>query len=86
MPRSPEGVKALEGAAARHDAVLINGNGVFTQGVDFEQALLRMELVEHQAKILTIARALGPVAPLDSAEVAKLLEARKKAGLGPRGA
>jgi hypothetical protein len=42
-----------------------------------------MELVEHYAKILAIARPLGPVAPLSAAEVAKLLEARKKAGLGP---
>jgi L-fuculose-phosphate aldolase len=84
MPRSPEGVQALESAAVASDAVLINGNGVFTHGVDLEQALLRLELVEHLAKILSIARGLGPVAPLDSSDVAKLLEARKKAGLGPR--
>ncbi len=84
MPRSVEGVKAVEAAAAKYDALLINGNGVFTQGVDLEQALLRMELVEHVAKILTIARGLGPVAPLDPGDLAKLLEARKKAGLGPK--
>lgn len=87
MPRSVEGVKAVEAAAAKYDALLINGNGVFTQGVDLEQALLRMELVEHVAKILTIARGLGPVAPLDPldpGDLAKLLEARKKAGLGTK--
>lgn len=84
MPRSPEGVKNVEAAAAKYDALLINGNGVFTLGVDLEQALLRMELVEHVAKILTVARSLGPVAPLESGDVAKLLEARKKAGLGPK--
>ena len=85
MPRSVDGVKAVEAAAARYDAMLINGNGVFTQGIDLEQALLRMELVEHVAKILAIARGLGPVAPLDPGDMAKLLEARQKAGLGPKG-
>lgn len=84
LPRTPEGVKAVEAAATKYDALLINGNGVFTLGVDLEQALLRMELVEHVAKILAVARGLGPVAPLDAADVAKLLEARKKAGLGPK--
>lgn len=84
MPRSPEGVKNVEAAASRFDALLINGNGAFTQGVDLEQALLRMELVEHVAKILTVARSLGPVAPLDAGDVSTLLEARKKAGLGPK--
>ena len=43
-----------------------------------------MELVEHYARILTTARALGPVPPLPPGDVAKLLEARKKAGLGPK--
>jgi L-fuculose-phosphate aldolase len=70
MPKSAEGVKNVEAAAAKHDALLINGNGAFTHGVDLEQALLRMELVEHVAKILTVARSLGPVAPLDSSDVA----------------
>lgn len=84
LPKNPQGVKAVEAAAAQYDALLINGNGAFTQGVNLEQALLRMELVEHVAKILTVARSLGPIEPLGSAEVATLLEARKKAGLGPK--
>lgn len=84
MPRTPEAVKNVEAAAARVDAMLLAGNGALTLGADLSQALLRMELVEHYAKILTAARALGEVAPLAAADVTKLLEARKKAGLGPR--
>lgn len=84
MPKTPEAVKNVEAAAARVDAMLLAGNGALTLGADLSQALLRMELVEHYAKILTHARALGEVAPLAAADVAKLLEARKKAGLGPR--
>lgn len=84
LPKDAQAVQRLEGAAALHDAVLISGNGVITCGDDLSQALLRMELVEHYAKILHAAYILGPVQPLPAADVAKLLDARKKAGLGPR--
>jgi L-fuculose-phosphate aldolase len=84
MPKTPEAVKGVEAAAAQVDAMLLAGNGVLTLGVDLNQALLRLELVEHYAKILTLARAWGPVEPLAAPDVAKLLEARKRAGLGPR--
>lgn len=84
MPKSAELVKAVEAAASKVDAMLLAGNGALTVGASLEQALLRMELVEHYAKILTVARALGPVQPLSQPELAKLLEARAKAGLGPK--
>ncbi len=64
------------------DAVLLAGNGVVTVGVDLEQAFLRLELVEHYARILVAAAALGGPAPLPADDVKKLLEARTKAGLG----
>jgi L-fuculose-phosphate aldolase len=83
LPRDPEGVKRIEACSAEFDAFLISGNGALTLGADLPQALLRMELVEHYAKILHAARALGCPAPLLPSEVEKLLEARKKAGLGP---
>jgi L-fuculose-phosphate aldolase len=84
MPKTPEVVKGVEAAASKVDAMLLGGNGALTLGADLNQALLRKELVEHYAKILAAARALGTVHPLPAADVAKLLEARKKAGLGPR--
>jgi L-fuculose-phosphate aldolase len=84
MPRDPVGVKQVEAAAAEYDAMLLAGNGALTLGEDLTQALLRMELVEHYAKILHAARGLGAIQPLAEGEVAQLLDARKKAGLGPR--
>lgn len=84
MPKSAQGVKNVETAAAQFDAMLLGGNGALTFGADLNQALLRMELVEHYARILATARALGPVAPLPTEEVGQLLDARKKAGLGPK--
>lgn len=84
MPKTPGLVKSVEAAAAQVDAMLLAGNGALTLGADLNQALLRMELVEHYAKILLAARQLGSVQPLPASDVAKLLEARKKAGLGPK--
>jgi L-fuculose-phosphate aldolase len=84
MPKDPEALKRFEAAFTQADAVLIGGNGAVSMGVDLEQALLRMELVEHYAKILTIAKSWGGVTALADADVAKLLDARRKAGLGPR--
>lgn len=84
MPKDPEGPALVSQYAALYDAMLLAGNGVITLGDDLTQALLRMELVEHYAKILHAARALGPIEPIPQADVQKLLEARRKAGLGPR--
>ena len=64
------------------DAVLLAGNGVLTVGVDLEQAYLRLELVEHYARVLVAAAALGGPSALPADDVKKLLEARTKAGLG----
>ena len=85
LPKDEAALERLGAAAKLYDAMLLSGNGALTWGVNLEQALLRMELVEHFAKILTVARALGTVPPLPPPELAKLLEARKKAGLGPKG-
>jgi ribulose-5-phosphate 4-epimerase/fuculose-1-phosphate aldolase len=61
--------------------VLIAGNGVVAVGVDLEQAILRLELVEHWAKMVLLAAPLGGVKPVPGDDVQKLLEARTKAGL-----
>ena len=37
-----------------------------------EAAFAKLETVEHTAKIVTLARQLGPVTALDAAEVARL--------------
>lgn len=86
LPKTPELVKAVEETAAKAHAFLVAGNGAWTLGTDLEQAFLRLELVEHYAKILTFARQLGGVRELAAPQVTKLLEARAKAGLEPPGA
>jgi L-fuculose-phosphate aldolase len=64
------------------DAVLLGNHGVLTWGANPEQALIRMELVEHLAKIAIAAIPLGGVEPLPESAIAPLLAARAKAGIG----
>jgi L-fuculose-phosphate aldolase len=64
------------------DAVLLGNHGVIAWGKDCETALLRLELVEHLAKIAVGAVPIGGVEPLPEAALAPLLAARAKAGIG----
>lgn len=79
-------VAALKPYPRAYDAVLLGGNGVLTWGSDLEQAYLRLELVEHLARIALVAQQLGGVQGLPAAMMPPLLEARRKAGLMPPGA
>ncbi len=83
MPKSPESRAVVADLVKRHNAMILAGNGVLTVGEDLSQAYLRMELVEHYAKIVTLARQMGGLRELAPDQVAKLLEARRKAGLDP---
>lgn len=64
------------------DAVLLGNHGVLAWGADPEQALLRLELVEHLATIAIAAAPLGGIEPLPEAAIGPLLAARAKAGIG----
>lgn len=71
-PGDGEGDRALARALGDADAVLLDRHGVITVGGSFEQALLRMELVEHLARIALVAGQLGGVRPLPAEQVAAL--------------
>ena len=68
--------------APAYDAVLLENHGVLAWGRDLEQAYLRLELVEHLARIALVAAQLGGVRPVPQSAMPALLEARRKAGLG----
>ena len=79
----PAAVAAIAPFAIEYDAVLVAGNGVFAWGDSIEQAYLRLELVEHLARIALLALPIGGVKPRPATMLPALLEARRKAGLGP---
>ncbi|MEZ4408737.1 MAG: class II aldolase/adducin family protein [Polyangiales bacterium] len=74
----PDAVTAIEAFMAKHDAVIVSGNGVFAWGDDVDQAYCRLELVEHLATIASHAAPWGGPHPLPKTMVDALLEARKK--------
>lgn len=90
-PRIPKVPYAAPGDAAAAalapwcelvDAAILANHGVIAWGADPEQALLRLELVEHLATIAVAAAALGGIEPLPEASLAPLLAARAKANIG----
>ncbi len=81
----PGAASALAPYLPAHDAVLLANHGVLAWGSDVEQAYLRLELVEHLARIALLAHQLGGVRALPASALPALAEARAKAGLGPRG-
>ena len=81
-PGTPAAEDGLASVLVDADAALLANHGVLTVGADVEQAYLRMELVEHLAKIQLAARDIGRVNALPDAEVAALLEKRTAAGFG----
>jgi L-fuculose-phosphate aldolase len=82
VPFAPPGAAACAALApfvAAHDAVLLANHGVIAWGDDADQAYLRVELVEHLARIALEAEKAGGVRPLPDDALPALLEARKKA-------
>ena len=63
---------AIGEALQRADVLLLERHGLLAVGGSFEQAYLRMELVEHQAKIAMNAKAIGDVRRLPQSEIEAL--------------
>jgi L-fuculose-phosphate aldolase len=82
-PPGPDAARALAPFTRDHDAVLLANHGVLAWGPDLETAYLRLELVEHLARIALTARQLGGLQALPASALPALLAARAKAGLGP---
>lgn len=71
--------RALDPFVGGHDAVLLESHGVLAWGDDLEQAYLRLEHVEHVARIALVAHQLGGARRLPAEALPALLEARRKA-------
>jgi L-fuculose-phosphate aldolase len=78
LPKSPRATEAVSRGATEGEAMLLAGNGVLTVGPDLALCFLRMELVEHVAKILLHARALGGAQPLPPEVYQSLLAQHRK--------
>jgi L-fuculose-phosphate aldolase len=75
-PGTPELSDALEPLIPGHDAILMANHGVVAYGPSIESAFMKMETVEHFAKIALVTHMLGHAQPLGEKEVEKLHEVR----------
>jgi len=78
-PGTPELGDRVEPYLAQHDALLLANHGAVTMGKTLDQAWIRMESLEHAARIVIAARAVGQPRPLDAAAVARLEALRAQA-------
>jgi L-fuculose-phosphate aldolase len=89
VPYATTGTPALGDAAepflARHVAILLANHGALTWGSDLTQARIRMESLEHAARILLAARVLGTVSRLTREQVDALERMRGTLSYGQDG-
>jgi L-fuculose-phosphate aldolase len=77
-PGTPELTQALEPLIPQYDAILMANHGVVTYGDDLPRAYMKMETVEHFAKIALVSHLLGRPQLLSDEDVGKLMVAREK--------
>jgi len=77
-PGTPELSDALAPLVPHYDAILMANHGVVTYGDDLLRAYMRMETVEHFARISMVTHLLGRQTLLSREEVEKLGEARAR--------
>ena len=84
-PGSEAHLAEVSEAFREFDVLVLEQHGVLALGDSLEQAYLRIELVEHLAKIQRIALQLGEVRTIPATDIERLLHKRTKAGLGLAG-
>lgn len=72
MPGTPELGDRVAPFLADHDALLLANHGAVTMGRTLDEAWIRMESLEHAARIIAAARAIGRPRPLDPTAVERL--------------
>jgi L-fuculose-phosphate aldolase len=75
-PGTPELTEALDPLISDHDAILMANHGVVTYGDTLLRAYMKMETVEHFAKIALVTHLLGQQQTLSDEAVGKLVAAR----------
>jgi L-fuculose-phosphate aldolase len=80
-PSSEEDAEAIRPLIRDHAAILLRQHGTLTVGADLEEALLRLERLEHVAEVFWRAQMLGRVNRLTPA-ARKLLVGIRENGLG----
>ncbi len=76
-PSTVESARSIRSLIADHDVIVLDHHGAVAVGKNLDEALLKMEKLEHTAKTLFLAHQLGRPIPLPEEEVQKILNMRK---------
>lgn len=76
MPGTPELGDQVVPYLEHHDALLLANHGAVTMGSTLDEAWIRMESLEHAARIVSAARAVGEPKPLTAETVERLQRER----------
>jgi len=77
-PGTSEVTEGLAPFVKDNDAILMSNHGAVTYGASLEQALFRMETLEHFAKICLVTKLLGKENAFSDCELEKLSALRAK--------
>jgi L-fuculose-phosphate aldolase len=77
-PGTPELAESLLPLVADYDAILMANHGVVTYAEDLLRAYMKMETVEHFAKVMLVTHQLGRQKLLNPEQVEKLVAARAR--------
>lgn len=78
LPGTPALSEGMKPFLADYDAILLENHGCTAYGGDVWEAFLRMEMVEHFARITFVAEMLGGAHALPREEVEKLFASRAR--------
>jgi L-fuculose-phosphate aldolase len=77
-PSTPEVPASLEPLLAAHDAILLANHGALTIGATVDDACMKMEKLEHAARIMLLTRFLGGGRRLSSEEIGRLAQVSQR--------
>lgn len=80
-PGSEDLARQLAAFLPNHDGFLLENHGALTVGSGLRQAALRMDLIEHNARISLVVRQIGKPFKLSAGELENLLKIRSRMNL-----
>ena len=84
-PASAENRDAIRDLIREHDGLMLAYHGSLTVAENVWDAYMRLETLEHSAKIMYMAHQLGNIIPLPAHQIDKLVDLRQQLGLSRPG-
>lgn len=81
-PSTDEVAKSIQKLIAVYNALLLANHGVLTVGSNLDEAVERMERVEHLAKVTLVSALLGGAKSLSASDIARIQAACQQPGTG----